>query len=96
MAARTEPKDTNFTVFIRLPFPRGDFVDPPPVSVPDTHAASAERLVLILSGGMERGQRQGAMGHPLPAFQGRHRLYVSLKLAADKLASVLFPALVDS
>jgi hypothetical protein len=31
MAARTEPKDTNFTVFIRLPFPRGDFVDPPPV-----------------------------------------------------------------
>lgn len=57
MAARTEPKDTNFTVFIRLPFPRGDFVDPPPVSVLDTHAASAERLVLISSGGMERSQR---------------------------------------
>lgn len=24
--------DPKFTVFIRLPFPRGDFVDPPPVS----------------------------------------------------------------
>ena len=24
--------ETTYTVFIRLPFPRGDFVDPPPVS----------------------------------------------------------------
>lgn len=31
MATKPEHKDTNFTVFIRLPFPRGDFVDPPPV-----------------------------------------------------------------
>lgn len=90
MAARTETKDTNFTVFIRLPFPRGDFVDPPPVSIPGTHAAPVDCLVLIPSGGMEHSQRQGTMGHPLPAFQGRHRLYVSLKLAADKLASVSF------
>ena len=29
----SEP-DSHFTVFIRLPFPRGDFVDPPPVSLP--------------------------------------------------------------
>ncbi|KAJ5668329.1 uncharacterized protein N7477_006899 [Penicillium maclennaniae] len=29
--ARSDPDDTNFTVFIRLPFPREDFVDPPPV-----------------------------------------------------------------
>jgi hypothetical protein len=29
--ARSDPSDTNFTVFIRLPFPREDFVDPPPV-----------------------------------------------------------------
>ena len=28
-AARSEP---HYTVFIRLPFARGDFVDPPPVS----------------------------------------------------------------
>ncbi|KAF7718709.1 Autophagy-related protein 29 [Penicillium ucsense] len=26
-----ESSDTNFTVFIRLPFPRGEFLDPPPV-----------------------------------------------------------------
>ncbi|OKO97318.1 Autophagy-related protein 29 [Penicillium subrubescens] len=30
MATKTGRSDTNFTVFIRLPFPRGDFVDPPP------------------------------------------------------------------
>lgn len=26
-----EAPDPTYTVFIRLPFPRGDFVDPPPV-----------------------------------------------------------------
>jgi hypothetical protein len=31
MAIKADPSDTKFTVFIRLPFPRGDFVDPPPV-----------------------------------------------------------------
>lgn len=25
--------EPTYTVFIRLPFPRGDFVDPPPVSI---------------------------------------------------------------
>jgi hypothetical protein len=24
--------DVHYTVFVRLPFPRGDFIDPPPVS----------------------------------------------------------------
>ena len=28
----TEPDNVHYTVFIRLPFPRGDFVDPPSVS----------------------------------------------------------------
>jgi len=40
MASASEPKDMSpnpqvqephYTVFIRLPFPRGDFVDPAPV-----------------------------------------------------------------
>lgn len=26
-------EDEDFTVFVRLPIPRGDFVDPPPVSL---------------------------------------------------------------
>jgi hypothetical protein len=26
MSIKVDPVDTNFTVFIRLPFPRGDFV----------------------------------------------------------------------
>ncbi|KAB8236970.1 multidomain presynaptic cytomatrix related protein [Aspergillus alliaceus] len=30
MTSLNQSRDTNFTVFIRLPFPRGDFVDPPP------------------------------------------------------------------
>ena len=30
----TEPENVHYTVFIRLPFPRGDFVDPPRVSFP--------------------------------------------------------------
>ncbi|KAJ5469702.1 Autophagy-related protein 29, partial [Penicillium diatomitis] len=29
--AKMESSNANFTVFIRLPFPRGDFIDPPPV-----------------------------------------------------------------
>ena len=29
-----QSSDPHYTVFIRLPFPRGDFVDPPPVSQP--------------------------------------------------------------
>ena len=32
MTSLNQSGDTKFTVFIRLPFPRGDFVDPPPVS----------------------------------------------------------------
>ena len=30
----TQPDNVHYTVFIRLPFPRGDFVDPPSVSFP--------------------------------------------------------------
>lgn len=33
MATSSDPSNTNFTVFVRLPFPRGDFVDPPLVSL---------------------------------------------------------------
>ena len=31
---KSKPQELSphFTVFVRLPFPRGDFVDPPPVS----------------------------------------------------------------
>jgi hypothetical protein len=32
MARRSDTVDTNYTVFIRVPFPRGEFEDPPPVS----------------------------------------------------------------
>ncbi|KAJ5256662.1 hypothetical protein N7478_012766 [Penicillium angulare] len=31
MATKAEAGDTNFTIFIRLPFPRYQFIDPPPV-----------------------------------------------------------------
>ncbi|MCJ1302596.1 hypothetical protein MMC08_005400 [Hypocenomyce scalaris] len=41
----TEP-DSHFTVFIRLPFPRGDFVDPPPI---DWDAAKDRALWQVLS-----------------------------------------------
>lgn len=34
-----DEKHCHFTVFIRLPFPRGDFVDPPPVSTTQKGAA---------------------------------------------------------
>ena len=30
----TQTESVHYTVFIRLPFPRGDFVDPPSVSFP--------------------------------------------------------------
>ncbi|KAJ5885080.1 hypothetical protein N7495_009590 [Penicillium taxi] len=40
------PSNTNFTVFIRLPFPRGDFVDPPPV---EWNAGKDQALWDILS-----------------------------------------------
>ncbi|KAJ5772252.1 hypothetical protein N7520_002781 [Penicillium odoratum] len=46
MATKIEHKETNFTVFIRLPFPRGDFVDPPP---PEWNAAKDRALWEILS-----------------------------------------------
>ena len=38
-------KHCHFTVFIRLPFPRGDFVDPPPVSI--TRSEAVPLLIYI-------------------------------------------------
>lgn len=46
MPSPTQPGSTKFTVLIRLPFPRGDFVDPPPV---DWNAAKDQALWDILS-----------------------------------------------
>ncbi|CRL20678.1 unnamed protein product [Penicillium camemberti] len=46
MSTKVDPVDTNFTVFIRLPFPRGDFVDPPPV---EWNASKDQALWDILS-----------------------------------------------
>ncbi|KAJ5680947.1 hypothetical protein N7536_012086 [Penicillium majusculum] len=46
MSTKVGPVDTNFTVFIRLPFPRGDFVDPPPV---EWNASKDQALWDILS-----------------------------------------------
>ncbi|PYH68861.1 multidomain presynaptic cytomatrix related protein [Aspergillus vadensis CBS 113365] len=46
MTSFNQPGDTKFTVFIRLPFPRGDFVDPPPV---EWNAAKDQALWNILS-----------------------------------------------
>ncbi|KAJ6178982.1 hypothetical protein N7519_009443 [Penicillium mononematosum] len=46
MSIKVDPVDTNFTVFIRLPFPRGDFVDPPPV---EWNASKDQALWDILS-----------------------------------------------
>ncbi|GAB1213840.1 hypothetical protein ATERTT37_002993 [Aspergillus terreus] len=46
MTALNQSGDTQFTVFIRLPFPRGDFVDPAPV---EWNAAKDQALWDILS-----------------------------------------------
>ncbi|KAJ5712332.1 hypothetical protein N7493_008800 [Penicillium malachiteum] len=46
MATKADPGDTNFTVFIRLPFPRHHFIDPPPV---EWNAAKDQALWDILS-----------------------------------------------
>ncbi|KAG2413929.1 hypothetical protein HFD88_003120 [Aspergillus terreus] len=46
MTALNRSGDTQFTVFIRLPFPRGDFVDPAPV---EWNAAKDQALWDILS-----------------------------------------------
>ncbi|GKZ36247.1 autophagy protein 29 [Aspergillus brasiliensis] len=46
MTSFNQSGDTKFTVFIRLPFPRGDFVDPPPV---EWNAAKDQALWNILS-----------------------------------------------
>lgn len=67
--------EPGYTVFIRLPFPRGDFVDPPPVS----HQSAAEAIQPIAgftndmlygltvgnSGEMEYLQRRGAVEYYL-------------------------------
>ncbi|KAL4800541.1 hypothetical protein BDV19DRAFT_72296 [Aspergillus venezuelensis] len=46
MPSSTQPGNTKFTVLIRLPFPRGEFVDPPPV---DWNAAKDQALWDVLS-----------------------------------------------
>ncbi|KAL4991459.1 hypothetical protein BDW68DRAFT_174023 [Aspergillus falconensis] len=46
MPSPTQPGNSKFTVLIRLPFPRGNFVDPPPV---DWNAAKDQALWDILS-----------------------------------------------
>ncbi|KAE8372618.1 hypothetical protein BDV26DRAFT_285786 [Aspergillus bertholletiae] len=46
MTSLNQSGDTNFTVLIRLPFPRGDFVDPPPA---EWNAAKDQALWDLLS-----------------------------------------------
>ncbi|KAJ5336763.1 hypothetical protein MYU51_005893 [Penicillium brevicompactum] len=46
MASKAIPVDTKFTVFIRLPFPRGDFEDPQPV---EWNASKDQALWDVLS-----------------------------------------------
>ncbi|KAE8160803.1 hypothetical protein BDV40DRAFT_203634 [Aspergillus tamarii] len=46
MTSLNQSGDTNFTVLIRLPFPRGDFVDPPPT---EWNAAKDQALWDLLS-----------------------------------------------
>lgn len=46
MTLPAEPGNSKFTVFLRLPFPRGDFVDPPPV---EWDAAKDQALWDVLS-----------------------------------------------
>ncbi|KAB8070761.1 hypothetical protein BDV29DRAFT_29084 [Aspergillus leporis] len=46
MTSLNQSGDTNFTVFVRLPFPRGDFVDPPPA---EWNAAKDQALWDLLS-----------------------------------------------
>jgi len=57
--------DPSYTVFIRLPFPRGDFVDPPSVSNPP--ASSYAKLTR--EGGMGRREGQGFVEDPLESFK---------------------------
>lgn len=53
MAAKADPSDTNFTVFIRLPFPRNEFVDPPPVFHFYLKAVAVYECLTILTGQVE-------------------------------------------
>lgn len=43
----TEPDNVHYTVFIRLPFPRGDFVDPPSVSLQVFYCDMVEQIALM-------------------------------------------------
>lgn len=61
MASLNTSGDTQFTVFIRLPFPRGDFVDPPPVNS-DLGYRITEDGRLTPPGRMERRQRTRLSG----------------------------------
>ena len=65
MAAAAEHR---FTVIVRLPFRRGDFVDPPPVRV---YPFSMLRLLLNDIGGMECSQREGVMGNHFSTIQNQ-------------------------
>ncbi|KAJ5083236.1 hypothetical protein N7456_012663 [Penicillium angulare] len=49
MATKTEAGDTNFTIFIRLPFPRYQFIDPPPIGQVQWNAIKDQALWDILS-----------------------------------------------
>lgn len=59
MTSLNQSGDTNFTVFIRLPFPRGDFVDPPPASVFPANLHKTATDWARLSGTQRRTRRSG-------------------------------------
>lgn len=53
MATMSDPSNTNFTVFVRLPFPRGDFVDPPLVSLSTVQRSDRASTNLTRWNGMD-------------------------------------------
>ncbi len=75
--------ENHFTVFVRLPFNRGDFVDPPPVRVMATSGIGTS--LMLLTGSVECSKGKGAMGdHFTTVEKQRDQLYaprVSLCLA---------------
>ena len=51
----------HYTVLIRLPFPRGDFVDPSPVSLQFRYRGNTKLISRVCSGQLERFQGKGIM-----------------------------------
>ncbi|KAJ5594352.1 uncharacterized protein N7459_000560 [Penicillium hispanicum] len=66
MSTQSDPIDTSFTVFIRLPFPRGDFVDPPPFLLQQAAWLYDRQLSQVRAQMRKVGTTQSTSPSPVP------------------------------